>query len=164
MKECWHSDPEKRPHATDIYDKIDKMKDEEWKNSCNKNPTEIVKSSDIGPVTTNNPNAIYKSRNLSGMISTAMSLRSLRSHQSINLGNIAEQFNYYRKNNKTSTGKRKYENDLIEDKNDSGSIKRKKLFENKNNDYLSEEIKFDIDINFNNNEYITIENDFDINL
>ncbi|CAB5359743.1 unnamed protein product [Rhizophagus irregularis] len=90
-----------------------------------------------------------------------MSLRSLRSHQSINLGNIAEQF---RKNNKTSTGKRKYENDLIEDKNDSGSIKRKKLFENKNNDYLSEEIKFDIDINFNNNEYITIENDFDINL
>ncbi|POG81459.1 hypothetical protein GLOIN_2v1835075 [Rhizophagus irregularis DAOM 181602=DAOM 197198] len=128
MKECWHSDPEKRPHATDIYDKIDKMKDEEWKNSCNKNPTEIVKSSDIGPVTTNNPNAIYKSRNLSGMISTAMSLRSLRSHQSINLGNIA--------------GKRKYENDLIEDKNDS--------------DYLSEEIKFDIDINFNNNGYYEI--------
>ncbi|EXX56136.1 Mkk2p [Rhizophagus irregularis DAOM 197198w] len=97
MKECWHSDPEKRPHATDIYDKIDKMKDEEWKNSCNKNPTEIVKSSDIGPVTTNNPNAIYKSRNLSGMISTAMSLRSLRSHQSINLGNIAGLVYYVKK-------------------------------------------------------------------
>ncbi|PKY61922.1 hypothetical protein RhiirA4_487576, partial [Rhizophagus irregularis] len=56
--------------------------------------------------------------------------------------------------------KRKYENDLIEDKNDNGSIKRKKLFENKNN----EEIKFDIDINFNNNEYITVENNFDIDL
>ncbi|CAB5350585.1 unnamed protein product [Rhizophagus irregularis] len=157
MGECWHSDPEKRPHATDIYDKINEICREEWKNYNNNNPTEIIKSSDIGPVTKNNPRAIYKSRNLSGMIQSAMSLRSSRS-QSINL----EQFNYYRKNNMTSTGKRKYENDLIEDKNDNGSIKRKKLFENKNNDYLSEEIRFDIYINFNNNEYITIENDFDI--
>ncbi|POG81462.1 kinase-like domain-containing protein, partial [Rhizophagus irregularis DAOM 181602=DAOM 197198] len=84
MEECWHSDPEKRPHATDIYDKIDKIYKEESKNCDNKNPTEIVKSSDIGPVT-NNPNAIYKSRNLSGMIQSAISLRSSRS-QSINLG------------------------------------------------------------------------------
>ncbi|CAB4482902.1 unnamed protein product [Rhizophagus irregularis] len=122
----------------------------------NNNPTKIIKSSDIGPVTKNNPRAIYKSRNLSGMIQTAMSLRSSRS-QSISL----EQFNYYQKNNMGPTGKRKYENDLI----DNGHfIKRKKLVENENNDYLSKEFEFDIDVKINNNEYITIENDFDINL
>ncbi|CAB4426087.1 unnamed protein product [Rhizophagus irregularis] len=154
IEECWHSDSEKRPSATDIYGRIKSMCVDEYNNETNNNPTEIIKSSDIGPVTKNNPNAIYKSRNISGMIQSAMSLRSSRS-QSINL----EQFNY-RKNNMISTGKRKYENDLIEDKNDNGSIKRKKLFENKNN----EEIKFDIDINFNNNEYITVENNFDIDL
>src|SRR5687767_9315847 len=49
MEECWHSDPEKRPHATDIYDKIDKIHEKEWKNYKNKNPTKIIKSSDIGP-------------------------------------------------------------------------------------------------------------------
>uniref|UniRef100_U9T085 Serine-threonine/tyrosine-protein kinase catalytic domain-containing protein n=1 Tax=Rhizophagus irregularis (strain DAOM 181602 / DAOM 197198 / MUCL 43194) TaxID=747089 RepID=U9T085_RHIID len=141
MEECWHSDPEKRPHATDIYDKIDKIYKEESKNCDNKNPTEIVKSSDIGPVT-NNPNAIYKSRNLSGMIQSAISLRSSRS-QSINL----ELFNYYQKNNMGPTGKRKYENDLTEDKKD--------------NDYITNELELDIDINISN-EYITVENDFDI--
>ncbi|CAB5182319.1 unnamed protein product [Rhizophagus irregularis] len=156
MEECWHSDPEKRPHATDIYDKIDKIYKEESKNCDNKNPTEIVKSSDIGPVT-NNPNAIYKSRNLSGMIQSAMSLRSSRS-QSINL----ELFNYYQKNNMGPTGKRKYENDLIQDKKDNDcSTKRKKLVENENNDYITNELELDIDINISN-EYITVENDFDI--
>ncbi|CAB4425896.1 unnamed protein product [Rhizophagus irregularis] len=112
--------------------------------------------SDIGPVPKNNPNAIYKSRNLSDLIQSAMSLRISRS-QSINL----EQLNYYQKNNMGPTGKRKYENDLI----DNGHlIKRKKLVENENNDYLSKEFEFDIDVKINNNEYITIENDFDINL
>ncbi|UZO02777.1 uncharacterized protein OCT59_021256 [Rhizophagus irregularis] len=96
---------------------------------------------DIGPVT-NNPNAIYKSRNLSGMIQSAISLRSSRS-QSINL----ELFNYYQKNNMGPTGKRKYENDLTEDKKD--------------NDYITNELELDIDINISN-EYITVENDFDI--
>jgi serine/threonine protein kinase len=85
MKECWHPDPDKRPTADDIYDKIDKIYREESKNYNNEKPTEIIKSSDIGPITTNNPGAIYKSRNLSGMIQTAISLRSSRS-QSINLG------------------------------------------------------------------------------
>ncbi|CAB4385480.1 unnamed protein product [Rhizophagus irregularis] len=94
------------------------------------------------------------------MIQSAMSLRSSRS-QSINL----EQFNYYQKNNMGPTGKRKYENDLIENKDDNGHfIKRKKLVKNGNYGYLSTEIEFDIDVNVNNNEYITIENDFDINL
>ncbi|PKC07779.1 kinase-like protein [Rhizophagus irregularis] len=121
MEKCWHSDPEKRPHATDTYDKIDKMYLEELYYYGNNNPTKIIKSSDIGPVTKNNPRAIYKSRNLSGMIQTAMSLRSSRS-QSISLGkinirfclnmiytvftliNYLEQFNYYQKNNMGPTG------------------------------------------------------------
>ncbi|POG81465.1 kinase-like domain-containing protein [Rhizophagus irregularis DAOM 181602=DAOM 197198] len=156
MKECWHSDPKRRPLATDIFDRVNEIIEEELENYNNNDSTEIIKSSDIGPVPKNNPNAIYKSRNLSDMIQSAMSLRISRS-QSINL----EQFNYYQKNNMGPTGKRKYENDLI----DNGHfIKRKKLVENENNDYLSKEFEFDIDVKINNNEYITIENDFDINL
>ncbi|CAB5359865.1 unnamed protein product [Rhizophagus irregularis] len=71
-----------------------------------------------------------------------MSLRSLRS-QSINLEKVKRNF---------------------EDNNDEGqSIKRKKLFENENNDYFTSEIELDIDIKpLNNNEYITNEYDFDI--
>ena len=42
------------------------------------NSTNIVESSDIGPVTINNPGAIYKSRPLIGMINSAMSLRNSR--------------------------------------------------------------------------------------
>jgi hypothetical protein len=44
---------------------------------------EIKKSSEIGPVTTNTPGAIYRSRPLSGMIQSAMSTRSLRIQQLI---------------------------------------------------------------------------------
>ena len=78
MKKCWNFDPEKRPSARDVGDKIEIV----FSNEREDNPTKIVKSSDIGPVTTNNPNAIYKSRPLSGMIHSAMSLRSSR-NQSI---------------------------------------------------------------------------------
>jgi hypothetical protein len=46
--------------------------------------TEIIKSSNIGPVTTNNLDTIYKSRYLSDMIKSTASTRSLRS-QSITL-------------------------------------------------------------------------------
>jgi serine/threonine protein kinase len=80
MEECWHSDPSKRPTATDIYEKIDKM----WDNERCKSATKIFKSADIGPITMNNPGAIYKSRPLSGMINSAMSLISSR-HQSIGI-------------------------------------------------------------------------------
>ncbi|EXX54211.1 Bck1p [Rhizophagus irregularis DAOM 197198w] len=82
MKECWNSDPNKRPEATDIYNRIDKM----WLNESR--TTKIIKSSEIGPVTTNNPGAIYRSRFLSGIIQSAMftmSTRSLRS-ESITAG------------------------------------------------------------------------------
>jgi serine/threonine protein kinase len=77
MKECWHSDPKKRSSATSICNKIDKMYNEEW-NNRNKNPIKIIKSPDIGPVTINNSCAIYKSRPLSCMINSAISLRSSR--------------------------------------------------------------------------------------
>ena len=84
MKECWHPNPEKRPKANITSSRI-------WymlygnKGNEEENPTEIIESSDIGPVKTNNPGAIYKSRPLSGMINSAMSLRSSRSQSSINL-------------------------------------------------------------------------------
>jgi serine/threonine protein kinase len=81
MKTCWHSDPEKRPTTANIRIIIGGIK---WQNEKNQNPTKIIKSSDIGPVTTNNPGAIYKSRPLSGMIQSAMTSRSSRS-QSNNL-------------------------------------------------------------------------------
>ncbi|GBC41166.2 kinase-like domain-containing protein [Rhizophagus irregularis DAOM 181602=DAOM 197198] len=71
--EYWNSDPNKRPVATDIYNRIGKM------NGYN---CEIMKSSDIGPVSANDPGAIYRSRPLSSMIQSAMftiSTRSLRS-------------------------------------------------------------------------------------
>ena len=79
MKECWHSDPNKRPTITNIYNKVFNMGRSNYVNR-----TKIIKSSDIGPVKINNPGAIYKSRPLSRMIQSAMSLRSSRS-QSINL-------------------------------------------------------------------------------
>ncbi|PKC57024.1 hypothetical protein RhiirA1_473136, partial [Rhizophagus irregularis] len=141
MEECWHSDPSKRPTANDIFERIRRMCSKEY---SNKNSTKITESSDIGPVPKYNPGAIYRSRPLSVMINSAMSLRSSRS-QSINLEKL----------------KRRFDDDLIEDNNDYGrSIKREKLYENE--DYLTEEINLDIDINFNNNEYITKEIDFDI--
>ncbi|PKY24156.1 hypothetical protein RhiirB3_438608 [Rhizophagus irregularis] len=126
MIECWDSNPDKRPTADDIYSRICEMYRKEGLNS----PTKIIESSDIGPVQKNNPGAIYKSRPLSAMINSAMSLRSLRS-QSINLEKVKRKF---------------------EDNNDDGqSIKRKKLFENENNDYFTKEIELDIDINSLNN-------------
>ncbi|EXX74673.1 Bck1p [Rhizophagus irregularis DAOM 197198w] len=86
MKECWHSDPEKRPTADEVLEKIKEIyKIEKTKFYYRTNETKIIKSSDIGPITTNNPDAIYKSRYLSGMIKSAASTRSLRSQSSITL-------------------------------------------------------------------------------
>jgi serine/threonine protein kinase len=100
MKECWHSDPDKRPIATDIYKRVKEM----YLKEDNNNPTKIIHSLDIGPVKINHSGAIYKSRPLSRMINTAMSLCSLRS-QSIDFEKV----------------KRKFEDDLIEIDNDNGN-------------------------------------------
>ena len=79
MLECWNSDPNKRPTAIVIKEILYSM----WKVECNIR-TEIIKSLDIGPITINNPGAIYSSRPLSGMIKSAISIISLRS-QSITI-------------------------------------------------------------------------------
>jgi len=79
MQKCWHSDPNERPTANDIldviYNKLDYYKEKI-------NPTKIIRSPDIGPIT-NNPDAIYKSRPLSTMIKSANITKSLKI-QSIN--------------------------------------------------------------------------------
>ncbi|CAB4385592.1 unnamed protein product [Rhizophagus irregularis] len=107
----------------------------------------MTESLDIGPVPKNNPGAIYKSRPLSAIINSAMTLRSSKS-EPINLKKL----------------KRRFEDDLIEDYNDNNydgrNIKREKLYENE--DYLTKVIDLDIDVNFDNNGYITNEIDFDI--
>src|SRR6266498_2293279 len=45
MQECWNSDPNKRPSAAGICEKLINIERVEIKN-----PTEIIKSSDIGPI------------------------------------------------------------------------------------------------------------------
>ncbi|GBB98852.1 hypothetical protein RclHR1_03340013 [Rhizophagus clarus] len=113
MKECWHDDPEKRPTANEILEKINRV----YANEC-KNETKIIESSDIGPVIRNN------------------------------------------------SGKRKFEGIQFENNFINGeSIKKIKLIEDKNDDYLTREIEFDFDINSKRvyeNEYATREIDFDI--
>ncbi|GBC41248.2 kinase-like domain-containing protein [Rhizophagus irregularis DAOM 181602=DAOM 197198] len=149
--ECWHSDPNKRPVATDIFDRLDKM----WKGELvPAEKTKIIQSLDIGPVTKNNPGAIYRSRSLSGMIQSAMftmSTRSLRSQS------ITAEFD-----------KRKFDATQIENSfNDEDKfIKKVKLIENENNDYTTQEFELDIDIDseqfIDDKRYTTLENDFDI--
>ena len=76
MKECWSSDPNKRPTAAELYEKISDIYDKE----CDifSTPTEIIKSPDIGSIT-NDPGAIYTSRPLSTMIKSANITKSLKS-------------------------------------------------------------------------------------
>ncbi|CAB5362723.1 unnamed protein product [Rhizophagus irregularis] len=73
-------DLEKRPDAYNIYQSIHKIFNNEWNNHFRKQePTKIIVSSDIGPVSINAPGAIYKSRPLSAIINSAMSLKISRS-------------------------------------------------------------------------------------
>ena len=78
MQECWNSDPDRRPTANNICQRLTNIRKVEINN-----PTDIIKSPDIGPVLTNNPGAIYKSRSLSAMIESAESTRSLKSRNII---------------------------------------------------------------------------------
>src|SRR6266542_5699127 len=48
MQECWNSDPDKRPAAADICEKLINIEKDEIEN-----PTKIIKSSVIGPIITN---------------------------------------------------------------------------------------------------------------
>jgi len=67
MQECWDSDPNKRPTTTYIFEKLIKIEKFE-----EENPTEIIKSSNIGPITiiTNNSD---KSKPLSEIIISSKS-------------------------------------------------------------------------------------------
>ena len=47
MQECWDSDPNKRPTTFDIHKKLINMEKVE-----KEDPTEIIKSLDIGPIIT----------------------------------------------------------------------------------------------------------------
>ncbi len=78
MQKCWHADPNKRPTATYIDSKIKKFW--KWEQLV---PTEIIKSPDIGPVTTKHQGAIYKSGPLSIMIKSKETSRSLKSQNII---------------------------------------------------------------------------------
>ncbi|POG71114.1 kinase-like domain-containing protein [Rhizophagus irregularis DAOM 181602=DAOM 197198] len=141
MKECWHSDPEKRPTAAEVSKKIQEI----WRIDTifgGYSKTKIIISSDIGPVTTNNPDAIYKSRYLSGMIKSAASTRSLRS-QSITVK--LDQLDFDQRN---SNVKRKFEDNQFENNFINGTSNKKiKPIEDKNNVYATKELEFDIDIN-----------------
>ena len=82
MTKCWNPNPMERPKAEDIWlNKICEIKDNE-----HKYPTDLGRTSNIGPITISNLGTctIYKSRPLSDMISSAMTIISLRS-QSISL-------------------------------------------------------------------------------
>ncbi|CAB5096139.1 unnamed protein product [Rhizophagus irregularis] len=63
----------KRPTAFDIESKIRNILLMESDNCRDNNPTKIIKSPDIGPITINNPDFIYKSRSLSTMINSVES-------------------------------------------------------------------------------------------
>ncbi|RIA93952.1 kinase-like domain-containing protein [Glomus cerebriforme] len=121
MQNCWHFDPNKRPKANDLRSIVLDI----WlREKYNRTPTKIIKSPNIGPITTNNPNAIYKSRPLSAIIKSAESTRSLRQPILV---------------------KRKFNNDLVENNNEDKIIKKFKLCEDKNDgDYsLTKELGFD---------------------
>ncbi|GES84840.1 kinase-like domain-containing protein [Rhizophagus clarus] len=108
------------------------------------------KSSNIGPMKTNDPGAIYKSRYLSGMIKSAASTKSLRSQY------ITSEFG------KRNFEDNQFENNFIADEN----IKKIKLIKDENYEYATKELEFDIDINSkrsNDNGYITGEINVDIN-
>src|ERR1044072_9021638 len=71
MQECWNSDPNKRPTTLHIIEKLDNIGIIE-----EENPTEIVKSSNIGPIITNNSD---KSKVLSKTIKNTEYIRSSKS-------------------------------------------------------------------------------------
>ncbi|GES96366.1 kinase-like domain-containing protein [Rhizophagus clarus] len=169
MTECWHSDPEKRPTAAEINTRIWKMRKIEKENFKNNNPTKIIKSPDIGPVTVeNNSGAIYKSRSLSLIIQSAISSRSLsvisssssRSQSAISLKSSRSRSTIFSRSSRSQStnfeaDKRKSKGNLL-------------VVEGSNrNGYFTKEIEFDINISSNqpsNNEYVTKEIDLDINV
>ncbi|GBC04925.1 hypothetical protein RclHR1_05950009 [Rhizophagus clarus] len=118
MKECWHSNPNERPTASNLLHKVKTMLAYEMNRE---NQTKIIESPYIGPVPTNNPGAIYKSRPLNEMINSAI--------LTINLRNL----------NVTSKIDKRKIDDLIKDNYENDKFNKKiKSFESEHNDYLME--------------------------
>ncbi|CAB4492856.1 unnamed protein product [Rhizophagus irregularis] len=128
---CWHSDPNKRPTATELRKKIVIMKNNEPEYYCD-GITKIVKSPDIGPVKSINPGAIYKSRSLSEMIKSAESTRSLESIDS----EIS--------NNKFEDNLTINDNDYLTKEIELDIDNDTSFGDSKDDDYVTEEINFDI--------------------
>ncbi|POG70645.1 kinase-like domain-containing protein [Rhizophagus irregularis DAOM 181602=DAOM 197198] len=131
MQRCWHSDPNKRPTATELRKKIVIMKNNEPEYYCD-GITKIVKSPDIGPVKSINPGAIYKSRSLSEMIKSAESTRSLESIDS----EIS--------NNKFEDNLTINDNDYLTKEIELDIDNDTSFGDSKDDDYVTEEINFDI--------------------
>ena len=73
MQKCCHSDPDERPTACYLKKELNTMSNTEWDNVIDFNmPTKIVKSSDIGPIKTDNLGVIYKSKPLGDVIKSAL--------------------------------------------------------------------------------------------
>ncbi|RIA80328.1 kinase-like domain-containing protein [Glomus cerebriforme] len=163
MKECWHSNPNKRPTASELYNKIWNIYRKEPFQPTNS--TAIIKSPDIGPITTNNPGAIYKSRSLSAMIKSAESTRKLKIQNYKKFNDNWTEINYSNEILIFISELLLFYNFFFIKDYLGESVKKIKL--NENNDYLTRELGFDIDNpnksnKSNNNDYITKEFDFDI--
>ncbi|GBC09550.1 hypothetical protein RclHR1_08970010 [Rhizophagus clarus] len=128
MRSCWHSDPNKRPTATELREKIVIMKNNEPSVNCD-GRTKIIRSPDIGPIKSINPGAVYKSRSLSTMIKSAETTRSLESIDS----EISKNDNLTVNDNDYLTKELELDIDNNASFNDS-----------KDDDYVTEEINFDI--------------------
>ncbi|GBB99173.1 hypothetical protein RclHR1_03440006 [Rhizophagus clarus] len=140
MQKCWHSDPNKRPNASEISKEFRYSYGNLNHNNEKKNPTKVINSPDIGPIT-NNSGAIYKSRPLSAMIKSANITRSLK------------------RQNKES--KRKLSN-LVENNNEDKIVKKLKFCNNKSGVYLTKELELDIDCNIDSNT--PNDNDYKVNM
>ncbi|CAB5308923.1 unnamed protein product [Rhizophagus irregularis] len=117
---------------------------------------EIMKSSDIGPVSANDPGAIYRSRPLSSMIQSAMFTISTRSLRSQSITAEIDLFHCHQRNNNSLNVKRKFEDNQID--NGDKIIKKTKLIENENNDYITKEFEFELNIDMNSKKCIIDEN------
>ncbi|GES92921.1 kinase-like domain-containing protein [Rhizophagus clarus] len=117
MQMCWHHDPKKRPTITDIESKIKYILLIESDNCHDNNPTKIIKSPNIGPITINNQDDAYESRTLDSIISNE-STRSLT------------EIDHYQSDEGSFNDKRKLDNNLVEDED----IKKIRLSENGDDD------------------------------
>ncbi|CAI2178866.1 19462_t:CDS:2 [Funneliformis geosporum] len=149
MEKCWHSDPNKRPTANYLKEVVDSMISIEINNFYNNKATNIISSSEIGPVATNHSEAIYKSRSLSNVIRSAILSRS----QSVT---ELDPFVYYQKHDLS-----------FNDKSTTDDLNNENKGNKKN--YLTKELEIDINantvnINESNEEYLSREIDIDINL